>query len=398
VCGETTRQWRRELTQDSLGSAEIAVIGGGLMGSAATYYLARSGFDVALLEKRQVNREASGANAGSLHLQIYIHPHFPDDWIERIRPTVPLMREAALNWASMESELGADCGVRLGGGLWVAETAEEMALIEKKVVAEQAMGVESIIKNRAEMLEVAPYLGEHVIGGSFMKGEGFANPLLVGPAHVQAAKCHGARIFADAEVTSVARTTTGGFDITTSRGKFTAGRIVCAVGAWTAALARMVGLELPVFGSTAQVMVTEGRPNVMLDQLLQHVGKGLTLKQSAQGTFIVGGGWPGHYDRGLDRKVPLLDSIMGNAWIAKRTVPAVGNARIVRSWSGMGGGSGDGLPIIGESSVAPGFFVAYAPLGFTMGPICGRLLSEHMSTGEASISIAPFSPDRFLGI
>ena len=128
-----------------LGSADVAIIGGGLMGCSAAYYLAKGGVDVAVIERGSINREASGSNAGSLHLQIYIHPHFPDDWIERIRPSIALMREAAKGWATMESELGTDCGIRLGGGLWVAETPDEMRLIEKKVAAERAMGVESTV-------------------------------------------------------------------------------------------------------------------------------------------------------------------------------------------------------------------------------------------------------------
>ena len=131
-----------------LGSADVAIIGGGLMGCATAYYLAKDGVDVAVLERASVNREASGANAGSLHLQIYIHPHFPDDWIERIRPSIALMREAAKGWATMELELEADCGIRLGGGLWVAETPDEMRLIEKKVAAERSMGVESTVLSR----------------------------------------------------------------------------------------------------------------------------------------------------------------------------------------------------------------------------------------------------------
>ena len=181
------------------------------MGCAAAYYLAKGGVDVAVLERASVNREASGANAGSLHLQIYIHPHFPDDWIERIRPSIALMREAAKGWATMESELETDCGIRLGGGLWVAETPDEMRLIEKKVAAERSMGVESRVLSRDEILAVAPYLGPHVIGGSFLEGEGFANPLLVTPAHNKAAARHGARFFADAPARAITRESDGGF-------------------------------------------------------------------------------------------------------------------------------------------------------------------------------------------
>lgn len=379
------------------GSADVAIIGGGLVACATAYHLARAGVDVALLERTQINREASGANAGSLHLQIYIHPHFPEDWIAKILPSVALLREAAAGWAGIETELGADCGVRLGGGLWVAETREEMALIEKKVVAERSVGIDSAVLTRAEMLAVAPYLGHHVIGGSFLAGEGYANPLLVAPAYMRAAAAHGARLHENTAVLALARSDGAGFTIETSRGPFRAGQVVSAAGAWTAQVGRLAGLDLPVVGSTAQVSVTEARPNIMLDHLLQHVGKGLTLKQSPQGTFIIGGGWPGRYDRRQDRKVPVLDSIIGNAWVATRTVPEIGKAELVRSWSGMGGGSSDGLPIIGESRALPGFHVVYAPLGFTMGPVCGRVFAEQFLTGDASVPLAPMSPDRFLG-
>src|SRR6185369_13937126 len=109
------------------------------------------------------------------------------------------------SWATMEKRLGTDCGIRLGGGLWVAETHDEMKLIEKKVAAENALGVMSEIYDRSGLLRVAPYLGEHVIGGSFLVGEGYANPLLVTPAHVNAAQKQGARFYTDAAVTAIAR-------------------------------------------------------------------------------------------------------------------------------------------------------------------------------------------------
>ena len=383
------------MSNAQLGSADVAIIGAGLVGASTAYYLAKGGVDVAVIERGNLNREASGANAGSLHLQIYIHPHFPADWIDRIRPTIELIREAQKSWATMEERLGTDCGIRLGGGLWVAETHDEMKLIEKKVAAENALGVMSEIYDRSGLLRVAPYLGEHVIGGSFLVGEGYANPLLVTPAHVNAALKQGARFYTDAAVTTIARNG-GRFVLETSKGTFSAGQVIAAAGAWTASIGRMVGLNLPVTGSIGQVSVTDARPNIMLDHMLQHVGKGLTLKQSRQGSFIIGGGWPGLYDRTHDRKLPSLDSIVGNAWIAARTVPEIAKAQLVRAWGGMGSGSADGLPIVGESGVVRGFHVAYVPLGFTMGPFVGQMFSEKFLTGEASVPLAPYAPDRFL--
>jgi glycine/D-amino acid oxidase-like deaminating enzyme len=245
------------------------------------------------------------------------------------------------------------------------------------------------------MLSVAPYLGPHIIGGSFLEGEGFANPLLVTPAYARAAKRLGARIVENAEVWAIERGTDGRFTITTARGAFRAGRVVTSAGAWTQQVARMVGIDLPITGLVAQVGVTEGRPPIMLDQLVQHVGKGLTLKQSPQGAFIIGGGWPGYFDRRQARKSPSLDSLIGNAWVLTRTVPETAGAQLVRSWGGMGTGSRDGLPVIGESAKVSGFYVNYAPLGFTMGPICGQVFAEHFLAGESVAPITPYALERF---
>jgi glycine/D-amino acid oxidase-like deaminating enzyme len=380
-----------------LGTADVAVIGGGLMGTAAALFLARGGLDVVLLERRELNREASGTNAGSLHLQIYVHPTFPADYIERIRPSVPLLREAALGWASVEDDLGEDCGVRLGGGMWIAESAEDMALIEAKVRVENEMGVASEILSRTDLHEFAPYLSDAIIGGSVLRGEGFANPLLVTGAYERAATAAGARFVTGVEVRSVTARAAGGFEVETDSGSLTAARVISAVGAWTPQITAMVGLEIPVNAGVAQVNVTEARPPIMRGQLIQHISRGLTLKQSPQDTFIIGGGWPGAYERTTQRKLATFDSMVGNAWVAARTVPALAGAEIVRSWGGMGSWTDDGLPIIGPSQQVPGFHVLYSALGFSLGPASARVLSEQVLTGEASIPIAAFSPDRFTG-
>ncbi len=379
-----------------LGSADVAVIGGGLVGTATTYYLAKGGVDVALLERNAaINREASGVNAGSLHLQIYLHSHLPPDWRQRVAPGVVMLREAAKLWATVETELGQDCGVRLGGGLWVAETEEEMVRVRDKVRIENEYGVMSEVLNRNEILSVAPYLGPHIIGGSFLKGEGFANPLLTTPAYARSAKKHGARIVTDAEIKSIERERDGRFSLNTPRGIFRARRVVASAGAWTSEIARMVGLTLPITGVVVQVGVTEGRPSIMLDQLVQHVSRGLTLKQWPQGGFVIGGGWPGLYDRDTRKKSPALDSLIGNMAVLMRTVPESAGAQLVRSWAGVGTGTQDGLAVIGESDRVKGFYVSWAPLGFTMGPITGKLFAEHFLGRESTLPIDNYSPNRF---
>ena len=376
-------------------SADVAIIGGGLMGCAVSLYLAESGVDVAVMEGREINREASGVNAGSLHFQVYMHSNHDPEWIESVRPSVELHRYAAAGWRTLEAELGTDLGVLLGGGLMVAESDEQMALLRKKVEIENSMGLETELLSARDMLALAPYLAEDLLGADYCRDEGLANPLVVTPAFARAAVAHGARILTNTQVQSIERRAGGGFVIGTSRGPFEAGRVIDAAGAWAGQVARMAGLRVPVWGNVIHMNVTEALPPLMHGQLVQHAGRRLTLKQSADGTFIIGGAWPAAYNQSTHAKTTLLDSTVGNVWVAARTVPALRSARLNRTWAGMGTNVDSELPILGESGRLKGFYVLFATLGFALGPTLARLLAERILGRAPSISIDPFSPNRF---
>jgi glycine/D-amino acid oxidase-like deaminating enzyme len=375
-------------------SADVAVIGGGIMGCAVAYYLAANGVDVAVIERRELNREASGVNAGSLHFQVYLHANHDPEWIEGIRPSVELHRQAAVGWRTLEAELGAEFGVRQGGGLMVAESAEDMALLREKVRIENSMGLATELVDTREMMTIAPYLSDRLRGADYCRDEGLANPFLVTPAFARGAVARGARIHTNTEVRSIERREGGGFAIETSRGRFEAGRIIDAAGAWGGQVSRMAGLRIPIWGNSIHMNVTEALPPTMNGQLIQHAGRRLSLKQSQDGTFIIGGAWPAAYDEETGAKTTLLDSIAGNVWVAAQTVPALRWARVNRTWAGMGTNSDSDLPIIGECGRLKGFFVLFATLGFALGPTCARLLAEQMTGHAPSIAIDPFSPDR----
>ena len=365
------------------------------MGCAVACYLAESGLDVAVIERREINREASGVNAGSLHFQLYLHASHNPTGIEGFRPSVELHRYAAAGWRTLEAELGTDLGVQLGGGLMVAESVDEMTLLREKVRIENSMGLRTELVTTQEMMAIAPYLSDHLLGADYCREEGLANPFLVAPAFAKAAVARGSRILAHTEVRSIRPRGGGGFVIETSRGPFEAGRVIDAAGAWAGQVARMAGLPIPIWGNVIHMNVTEALPPLMHGQLVQHAGRRLTLKQSADGTFIIGGGWLAAYDETTNSKTTLLDSTVGNVWVAARTVPALRLARLNRTWAGMGTNSDSDLPIFGECSRLKGFFILFATLGFALGPTCARLLAEKMLGRAPSVAIDPFSPDRF---
>jgi len=151
-------------------STDVAVIGGGLAGCALAYFLAAAGAEVVVIERGELNREASGTNAGSFHFQIAIHQLTGSDNdadTARLHEDVRLHAEAADVWSTLEGELGADLGVHVTGGLMVAETEDELATLIRKQRIERAAGLETELLTGRELRDFAPYLADDLTGAVY---------------------------------------------------------------------------------------------------------------------------------------------------------------------------------------------------------------------------------------
>jgi glycine/D-amino acid oxidase-like deaminating enzyme len=375
---------------------DVLIVGAGLIGCATAYYLSREGVECLVVDRGEINREGSGANAGSLHIQIRRPERAYSD--ETLRQFIPMKVAAGRIWAQIEQELGCSVGLKVKGGLLVAETDQELAIIREKVAYERELGLETEVLSASEMRAIAPNLSEHLVGGSFDPAEGLANPLLVTPTYVRLATALGARFRIHTAVTGTEVLRGGGFLVTTSRGTIRARRIVNAAGPWAGSLAALVGAPLPVAGRVIQVNVTERR-EPMLDQLIQHIRPALSLKQTTFGTFMIGGGWPATTDPATGR--PTIDpaSVAGNLGVALRVLPTLRDVQVVRTWLGVIAHSldrdGQRLQIFGELPSVPGYYVVAGGTLFTMGPLFSRLLAELVTTGTTSYPVDIFHPERF---
>jgi sarcosine oxidase subunit beta len=271
---------------------DVLVIGGGIAGAATAYYLATEGVDVMLVEASDLNTQASGANAGSIHVQIQ-HPEFVSlgpDWARAYGPTLRLLIESQQMWLGLGAELGVDLDVSLAGGLLVATTQEQMRQIEAKAKIERSFGVPLEILDRSDLRALAPYLAGNTIGAGFCPIEGKANPLKATPAFAAAAERRGARILTQTRILGL-ETTGSGYSVTTGAGTIEACRVVNAAGAAAADIAAMLGISIDLQGVPLQVTVTEPVAPLIPHLVYSAAGK-LSLKQAPNGGCIIGGGWP----------------------------------------------------------------------------------------------------------
>ncbi|MDA0704606.1 MAG: FAD-binding oxidoreductase [Proteobacteria bacterium] len=373
---------------------DILIVGGGLMGCAATYYLAKAGAEVLLVERGDLNSQASGATGGSLHAQIpteEFHLH-GEDWGRAFLPVLRLMTAGVAAWQGLSEEIGTDLEVSTPGGLVVAETEAEMAWLSRKAAMERDFGIETEMLDRATLRDLAPYLAEHAVGAAFCKGEGKANALLAAPALALAAERHGARLRRGLEVTDIARES-GGYRVETTAGPIRCARLLNAAGTGARRLGRMVGIDLPVRGYPIHMNVTEPTAPLVRHLVYSAAGR-LTIKQAANGTVLIGGGWPAGIDPKAGYPVVLRESIQANLWLAMRAVPALAGLQVVRTWAGFVNGTEDWRPILGEAPGLPGYFVAAFPwFGFTAGPLSGRLMTDLILGRDPGFDLASFAPN-----
>jgi glycine/D-amino acid oxidase-like deaminating enzyme len=362
--------------------ADIVVIGGGVAGLSTAYYLARDGADVLLIDRDEAAMAASTANAGSLHVQLLSYD-FTNDTPPDGGPaahTLPLAPRSIALWKEIGAAFGEDLGIRTDGGLMLAEDEAGLDWLRRKSAMENRFGIESHVLSHNELRDLAPALSERMIGADFVPAEGYGDPLRGMMALRSLAQSHGARLLRGAEVQGIAREGAS-WRVTTSKGAVTAGKIVNATGPWAARIGRMVGLDLPVTGTVQQVIVTEPVP-AMTRHLVAMANRHLSLKQQANGSFLIGGGWFGNFDAATGRTRTLRQNIEGNLWVCEKALPVVKSLSILRAWTGINPAI-DRAPLLGEAPGLPGFFNVVTANGYTLGPAVGQLTAAAVLRREA---------------
>lgn len=375
-------------------TVDTLVIGGGVAGSCVAYWLAHEGIDTLLVERDDMSLQASGANAGSLHVQLLAF-----DFVDGAPPTgnraadtLPLGPASVKLWQEIQRDTGEDLEIKVTGGLMLGESERDIEFLKGKIALEKSRGIEAELIGADELRRMEPCIGENAIAAEWCPGEGKINPLRGTYAVINRAKKLGARFRRGTDVTAIEREGSD-WKVITSRGEIRCRRIVNAAGPWAAQVAALAGVTIPVRGAPLQMIVTEPTAPT-LTRLVAYAGRHLTLKQMASGAFMIGGGWTAGLDEKRKLSQALRASVEGNLWIASRAVPMLKDLHAIRIWAGMNVNI-DRAPILGEVPSLPGFYNCVSSNGYTLAPVLSRLTAELIAGKQTSLPVEPYSIRRF---
>jgi glycine/D-amino acid oxidase-like deaminating enzyme len=390
-------------------TTDVLVIGGGIVGAATAYQLARRGVDVTLLEAERLASGATGRNLG----YIWLHTR-------KRGPEMDLAMSTRNELEGLPDELGADFGLRTNGGLIYVTTEAQAVVMREFVDARVADGLPMQLLDGTQAREIAPILPDTVVAASFCPLDAQIDSTRYVRAFAAAAQRHGARVV---ESASARAFETDGGRITrvlTDAGPISAGKIVLAAGAWSPSFAAQLGLDLQIRPMRLQIVQTEPMPprlNVPLygpaavkqyalfqdlpsfrkelfaTELEDRLGLALleSACQTADGSYLLGIAMDFiGFDWQPDLAgIALITEGMGAA------LPELAAARFARAWAGVLPLTADSLPIIGPAPGYEDLIIASGHVfGNAAGPTTGKLVADLICGTEPAIDMTPFRADR----
>lgn len=383
---------------------DVIVIGGGLIGSSITYFLAREGRKVVQIEARDLGSGASGAC-----IQINMIQSKPaNDSLLIGMKTVELYRE-------ISKDLVLDMEYNEKGGLMIIESDIEYPIVEKLINQQQAMGLEVEILNIKDVKKMQKGLGSHVVAASHCPIDHEINPFKTILGLTQTAKKYGAEIRVNEPVTGIIREKNVIKGVETKKDRLYGDIVINAAGAWAPFIGQMAGLSIPMKPCRGQVFITEAiapyinkcvmnakyiigksNPETMagLPPEIEELGIGFCVSQVNKGNLIFGST---REFVGYD----TLTTSRGLRAVAQNSLnifPGLKNLKILRTYSGLRPNSSDGKPLVGFVKGLEGFFMAagHGGDGTVAAPTTGKMVRDLIIDGKSDMPLtAAYDPNRF---
>ena len=372
---------------------DVVVIGGGIIGTCCAYFLSLEGLKVHLVERGGLASGTSGAcQFGIGHM---------NEGISR-----DLTIASGRLYERLAEQLPLDIEYAKVGNLYIADSPERMRALELTEQSHDGTGMRCELMSEEDLAEFEPSLTDNVFGGLFFPDDAQVQPMLATLGFARAAEEMGATIQTFTDVTGIELSSSRAVAaVNTTRGRIATRAVVNAGGAWSAAVGRMVGLDVPVTPRKGHIVVTEPLPRLLNSYWLdatyfEAVGEeeealavAMVIGQTRSGNMLLGSS---REFVGFDRSVsPRAISRMAARCL--RFLPCLNGVHAIRTYAGLRPYTPDLLPIIGEAEAVEGFYLAtgHEGEGITMGPITGKLVSQLMTGQETDLPLEELSLSRF---
>jgi sarcosine oxidase subunit beta len=360
-------------------TADVVLIGGGIVGSSIAYHLVAAGCKSVLVIERESaqGKGSTGKSMGGVRAQFSTPVN-----IQMSLYSIPF-------YASFEEQLGYPCDYRPQGYLFCATNDKHLAYLRANYEKQVALGLKNVrLIGGDEIRSWFPQLrADDIVGGSFCSTDGFVDPYSAMVGFMTWASEHGAALWKNAGVAGITRDAGGSFEVATARDRVSTRAVVNCAGAWAAPLAKMVGIELPVEPLRRMLVPTEP-----FDQfphtapMIIDMSTGFHFRPESRGFLLAWNdpeetpGYKTDFDAGFIEKILMR---------AADRVPMFENVEInpKRAWAGLYEMTPDHHPILGESPDVPGFFFAngFSGHGVMHAPATGKILGDLILGGKTDL-------------
>ena len=412
--------------------ADVVIIGGGIVGISAAWFLARAGIDVIVCEKGHVAGEQSGRNWGWVRQQ------------GRDLRELPMAMAANRIWQRLATDVGEDVGFRQGGCLFVARRESELAEFERWAAAAREYGLDTEILERGELARHVRGAGIDWPGAMYTASDGRAEPHKATPAIARALERLGGTVLTGCAVRGLDLEGGRVAGVVTEHGRIRSSSVLCAGGAWTSLFCRSLGIELPQLRVRGTVVRTAPGPDLLEGNLFDEK---LGIRRREDGGYTIAPGelldhaitpasfrWLLKYLPALQKDWRLLRLSVGREFLddwrtpshwpldepspfeAERIIdpapsaraiarlrrslaevfPALADIEFIESWAGVIEATPDIVPVIDRTGT-PGFFLAtgFSGHGFGLGPGAGKAVAGLITGDDSGMDLHELRLERF---
>ena len=427
--------WERPLQKpDSIpASADVVIIGGGIVGVSTAWFLAKQGVDVVLCEKGHIAGEQSGRNWGWVRQQL------------RDSREMPMIVESLRIWRALEDEIGDDVGFHEQGVMVAAHSDKEAAHFSEWIRISEEHGVETRLLEGSEIEKLIPGAATRWKGVLHTPSDGRAEPHKAVPALARAAERAGATILKSCAVRGIETAAGGVSAVVTEHGSIRTSTVCCAAGAWTSLFCRSLGVTVPqlkVRGTVARTAPCEsvldgnfynkkvalrrredGGYTVAHGTILDHpitpstfrfgfkyipallmelenlrltIGREFVEEWSTPKTWALDAESPFERTRVLNPE-PNKKVLKGVRKNLGKVFPQLEGTELVEAWAGMIETTPDVIPVIDQAKSLPGFYIAtgFSGHGFGIGPGAGKAIAGMLTGTDSGIPLDEFRLSRF---